>query len=106
MKTITLKLGNQQLKRLEDAARANRIPMSTLIRRGINLVLEQLKSDIVSADFRREVDAVLRRDHQLLKRLGKQLRDAKQASRFRAALETVNRRHAKTLKRLASMDRR
>lgn len=29
------------------------------------------------------------------------LRDAKRASRFRAALEAVNRRHAKTLKALA-----
>ena len=29
------------------------------------------------------------------------LRDGKRASRFRAALETVNRRHAKTLKALA-----
>ena len=71
MKAISLKLEDRQVKLLEEAAKASRIPKSALIRRGIDLVLEQLKSDIVSADFRREVDAVLRQDHELLKRLAK-----------------------------------
>ncbi len=71
MKAISLKLEDRQVKLLEEAAKASRIPKSALIRRGIDLLLEQLKLDIVSADFRREVDAVLRQDHKLLKRLAK-----------------------------------
>jgi hypothetical protein len=71
MKAISLKLEDRQVRLLEEAAKASRIPKSTLIRRGIDLVLEQLKTDVVSADFRREVDALLRQDHELLKRLAK-----------------------------------
>lgn len=71
MKAISLKLEDRQIRLLEEAAKASHIPKSRLIRRGIDLVLEQLKLDVVSADFRREVDALLREDHQLLKRLAK-----------------------------------
>lgn len=71
MKAISLKLEDRQVKLLEEAAKASRIPKSALIRRGIDLILEQLKSDVVSADFRSEVDALLRQDHGLLKRLAK-----------------------------------
>lgn len=71
MKAISLKLEARQIRLLEEAAKASHIPKSSLIRRGIDLVLEQLKLDVVSADFRREVDALLREDHQLLKRLAK-----------------------------------
>ena len=71
MKAISLKLEDRQVKLLEEVAKASRIPKSALSRRGIDLVLEQLKADVVSADFRREVDALLRQDHELLKRLAK-----------------------------------
>ena len=71
MKVISLKLEERQVKLLEEAARASHIPKSTLIRKGIDLVLEQLKSDVVSTEFRQEVDALLREDHALLKRLAK-----------------------------------
>jgi len=71
VKAISLKLAEQQLKLLDQASRTTHIPKSTLVRKGIDLVLQQLKEDIVSADFRREVDALLREDQELLKRLAK-----------------------------------
>ena len=71
MKAMSLKLEEQQLKLLEQASRTTHIPKSTLVRKGIALVLQQLKHDVVSADFRREVDALLSEDRALLKRLAK-----------------------------------
>lgn len=71
MRAMSLKLEDRQLKLLAQASRATRIPKSSLVRRGIELVLLQVKEDILSPDFRREVDALLRQDHELLKRLAK-----------------------------------
>ncbi len=71
MKAISLKLAEQQLKLLDQASRTTHIPKSTLVRKGIDLVLQQLKEDVMSADFRREVDALLHEDQELLKRLAK-----------------------------------
>ncbi|MBI4323224.1 MAG: ribbon-helix-helix domain-containing protein [Candidatus Omnitrophica bacterium] len=71
MKAMSLKLEEQQLKLLERASRTTHIPKSTLVRKGIALVLQQLKQDVVSADFRRDVDALLSEDRALLKRLAK-----------------------------------
>ena len=71
MKAISLKLQDRQLKLLEKASRSTHIPKSTLVRQGIDLVLRQIKEDVLSADFRREVDALLSEDHELLKRLAK-----------------------------------
>ena len=71
MKAISLKLEDQQLKLLEQVSQATHIPKSSLIRKGIELVLLQAKEEVISANFRREVDALLSRDHELLKRLAK-----------------------------------
>ena len=71
MKAISLKLHERQLKLLERASRSTHIPKSALVRRGIDLVLQQVKEDVLSAEFRREVDALLTEDHGLLKRLAK-----------------------------------
>ena len=71
MKAISLKLDDRQLKLLERVSRATRIPKSSLVRRGIELVLIQAREDVISPDFRREVDALLRQDRTLLKRLAK-----------------------------------
>ena len=71
MKTISLKLHDKQLKLLDKASRSTHIPKSSLVRRGIDLVLQQMKEDVLSLDFRREVDALLSEDRQLLKRLAK-----------------------------------
>lgn len=69
MKAISLKLEDRQLKLLEKASKRSHVPKSALIRKGIDLMLTQLKEDVVSEEFRREVDALLREDHALLKRL-------------------------------------
>ena len=71
MKTISLKLHERQLKLLEKASKSTHIPKSSLVRKGIDLVLQQMKEDVLSVDFRREVDALLREDRELLKRLAK-----------------------------------
>lgn len=71
MKPMSLKLEDEQIRLLEQASKATHIPKSTLVRKGIALVLQQLKEDVVSADFRREVDALLSEDRELLKRLAK-----------------------------------
>ena len=71
MKAISLKLEDRQLKLLEQVSRATRIPKSSLVRKGIELILLQAKEDVISADFRREVDALLSQDRELLKRLAK-----------------------------------
>ena len=71
MKAMSLKLEEQQLKLLEEVSRATRVPKSALVRQGIELVLIRAKEEIVSADFRREVDSLLREDHEVLKRLAK-----------------------------------
>ncbi|MBI3319667.1 MAG: ribbon-helix-helix domain-containing protein [Candidatus Omnitrophica bacterium] len=71
MKAMSLKLEDRQVRLLEEISRVTHIPKSALVRKGIDLILQQLKTDVVSADFRREVDAVLSEDRQLLKRLAK-----------------------------------
>ena len=71
MKAMSLKLEDRQLKLLEQVSRKTHIPKSSLVRKGIELILLQAKEDMVSADFRREVDALLSEDRELLKRLAK-----------------------------------
>ena len=71
MKAISLKLDARQIKLLEKVSRVSHVPKSVLIRQGIDLVLQQLQADVVSDNFRREVDTLLREDHELLKRLAK-----------------------------------
>ena len=71
MKAMSLKLDERQLRLLEEVSRATRIPKSSLVRKGIEIILLQAKEDVISADFRREVDALLSQDRELLKRLAK-----------------------------------
>lgn len=71
MKAISLKIEDRQLKLLEQVSRMSHIPKSSLVRRGIDLVLLQAKEDVLSIDFRKEVDALLSEDRELLKRLAK-----------------------------------
>ena len=71
MKAMSLKLDDRQLRLLEEVSRATRISKSSLVRKGIEIILLQAKEDVISADFRREVDALLSQDRELLKRLAK-----------------------------------
>ena len=71
MKAMSLKLEDRQVKLLEQLSKASHIPKSALVRKGIELILLQAKEDVLSADFRSEVDALLRQDRDLLKRLAK-----------------------------------
>ena len=71
MKAMSLKLEDRQLKLLEQVSRATHIPKSSLVRKGIELILLQIKEDVMSVEFRNEVEALLSQDHDLLKRLAK-----------------------------------
>ena len=71
MKAISLKLEDRQLKLLGQVSRATHIPKSVLVRQGIELILLRAKEDVVSVDFRKEVDALVNQDRELLKRLAK-----------------------------------
>ena len=71
MKAMSFKLEDRQLKLLEQVSRATHIPKSSMVRRGIELILLQTQEDVISAEFRREVDALLTQDRGLLKRLAK-----------------------------------
>ena len=71
MKAMSLKLEPRQLKLLEQVSRATHIPKSSLVRKGIELILLQVKEDVISTTFRSEVDALLSQDRELLKRLAK-----------------------------------
>ena len=71
MKAISLKVDERQLKLLEEVSRATHIPKSSLVRQGIELILLRAKEEVLSAGFRREVDALLSQDRELLKRLAK-----------------------------------
>ena len=71
MKAISLKLEDRQLRLLEQVSKTTHIPKSSLVRKGIELILLQVKEDVISPDFRREVEALLSQDRELLKRLAK-----------------------------------
>ena len=71
MKAISLKLQERQLKLLEQTSRATHISQSSLMRQGIDLILLRFKEDVLSPEFRREVDALLTQDRELLTRLAK-----------------------------------
>lgn len=71
MKPISLKLEDRQVKLLDEVSRATRIPKSALVRKGIDLVLRQVREEVISAELRRQIDALLNEDRELLKRLAK-----------------------------------
>jgi hypothetical protein len=41
------------------------------VRKGIDLVLRQMNEDVISSELRREIDALLDEDRELLKRLAR-----------------------------------
>ncbi|MBI2350599.1 MAG: ribbon-helix-helix domain-containing protein [Deltaproteobacteria bacterium] len=71
MKAISLKLNERQVELLDQVSRATHIPKSALVRKGIDMVLREMKENVISAELRREIDELLTEDHELLKRLAK-----------------------------------
>ena len=71
MKAVSLKLEDRQVKLLDELSRVTHIQKSALVRKGIDLVLQQAKDDMISVELRREIDALLTEDRELLKRLAK-----------------------------------
>ena len=71
MKAVSLKLEDRQVRLLDELSRVTRIPKSALVRKGIDLVLQQAKDDMISVELRREIDALLTEDRELLRRLAK-----------------------------------
>ena len=71
MKTISLKLEDRQIELLDRVSKATHIPKAELVRKGIDLVLREMKEKVISAELRREIDSLLTEDRELLKRLAK-----------------------------------
>lgn len=71
MKAISLKLDERQVDLLDQVSQATHIPKSALVRRGIDMVLREMKENVISAELRREIDELLTEDQKLLKRLAK-----------------------------------
>ncbi len=69
LKIITTKIEEKQSKLLKLLSKASQVPVSALIRKGIDLVLQQSKEDLLTDEFRNEVDTLLMEDEELLKRL-------------------------------------
>jgi predicted DNA-binding protein len=69
VKKISFKLQDRQIELLDQVARATHIPKSALVRKGIDMVLREMKENVMSAELKREIDALLTKDKQLLKRL-------------------------------------
>jgi len=71
MKAISLKLDERQVDLLDQVSQATHIPKSALVRKGIDMVLREMKENVISAELRREIDELLTEDQKLLKRLAK-----------------------------------
>lgn len=71
MKPYTLKIEEEQLNLLTEVSKRTRIPKSALIRKGIELVLQQTSEDVLTPELRQEIDRLLHEDRNLLKRLAK-----------------------------------
>jgi predicted DNA-binding protein len=71
MKTIRLKLEDRQAELLDRLSKTAGIPKSALVRKGIDMVLRQMREDIISVELQREIDALLREDTEFLRCLGK-----------------------------------
>lgn len=71
MKTIRLTLDDKQAELLGQVSKATHISKSALVRKGIDLVLREMKEDIISPELRREIATLLREDADLLRRLAK-----------------------------------
>lgn len=71
MRAISLKLEDRQLDLLDQVSRSTHIPKSALVRKGIDMVLREMKENVISAELRREIDELLTEDQELLKRLAK-----------------------------------
>ena len=68
-KPISLKIEERQLKILEALSKETRIPKSTLIREGIDLVIRHHKEDVVTAHLQKEINVLIKEDKELLKKL-------------------------------------
>ncbi len=71
MKVITTKIEEKQSKLLKALSKVSQIPVSALIRKGIDLVLQQSREDMLTEEYRNEVDALISEDKSLLDRLAK-----------------------------------
>jgi len=71
LKTITTKVDENQLKELKNISKKTKWPQSVIIRWGIDFILNQLKEDVLSPEFRSHVETVITEDKHLLNKLSK-----------------------------------
>lgn len=65
------KLSQKEIQTLRRLATRTRIPQSKLLEEAIQLLEAQYTNDVVTPEFRRQVDASITRNRPLLKRLAK-----------------------------------
>ena len=66
---VSFKVEKRQFKLLNKLALETNIPKSVLIRQGIDLLLLRSKEEVMTPGLRREIEALLAEDQQVLKRL-------------------------------------
>ncbi len=71
LKAFTAKIDEKTLKALKAVSERTRIPQSELLREGIALVLRRHAEDVLTVGLKNEIEALLKEDSALLKRLAK-----------------------------------
>jgi len=69
LKPYSLNIEASQLKLLDEISKRTHVPKSALIRKGIEMVLQQTSEDVLTPELRKEIDQMLHEDRNLLNRL-------------------------------------
>ena len=71
MVPFTMKLEKNQAKLIEAIAKKTHVPKSSLIREGVELVIQKYREEVITSELRQLVDQSVQEDIQLLCKLAK-----------------------------------
>ncbi len=71
LKAVTTKLEERQIKALKIVSEKTHIPQSELFREGVDFVIKKHEGDILSPEFKEQIESLLVEDRPVLKRLAK-----------------------------------
>ena len=71
LKPFTTKLDEELIAAVRALSERTHIPQSELVREGLTLALRRHQEDIVTPELRADIEALLAKDRNLLKRLAK-----------------------------------
>ena len=69
MKSVTFKVEEEKSKALQMLARERRVPYSTLVRDGIDKVIQESRDSVITPELRKWVDASLTKNAALMRKL-------------------------------------